>query len=74
MGDINQERSAMRRSTYLLIKAEFARKGRTFRSVASRLRVSPTLVTLVAQGVKRSARVERCMARALGRIRKDLWS
>lgn len=55
------------------VKSLLVGAGVKQKDIASRLKVSPSTVSLIVSGKKMSARVRRAVARALGVKVSDLW-
>lgn len=56
-----------------LICAECRYRGLTFTQIARALKVSKSMVTMVARGQRVSKRVQRALARQIGVPYKELW-
>ena len=55
------------------IKSALALRGATLSSIARDLGVAPGTVSIVSRGYRRSRRIEKAIADALGRTPGELW-
>lgn len=55
------------------IKSALALRGATLSSIARDLGVAPGTVSIVSRGYRRSRRIEKAIADALGRSPAELW-
>ena len=55
------------------IRAALALKGITLTSIARKLDVKPTTITIVSKGYRRSKRIEQAIADAIGTSPAALW-
>lgn len=55
------------------IKSALALRGLTLSSLARELEVAPTTVSIVSRGFRRSRRIERAIAEAVGCSPAELW-
>jgi lambda repressor-like predicted transcriptional regulator len=55
------------------IKSALALRGATLSSIARDLGVAPGTVSIVSRGYRRSRRIEKAIADALGGSPEDLW-
>jgi len=55
------------------IKSALALRGATLSSIARDLGVAPTTVSIVSRGYRRSRRIEKAIADAIGRSPAELW-
>lgn len=56
------------------VKRRLKAKHVSFMSIANELSVSPSLVTMVCQGHRRSYRIARAIAAHLGQEPSDIWT
>jgi lambda repressor-like predicted transcriptional regulator len=55
------------------IKGALAIKGQSLSTIARALNVAPTTVSIVSRGFRRSRRIERAIAEAIGSTPEELW-
>lgn len=55
------------------IRAALSLKGITLSSIAKELNVAPATITVVSKGYRRSQRIERAIADALGSTPAQIW-
>lgn len=55
------------------IKGHLALLGLTFSSIARDLQIKPSSVVIISQGHRRSDRIQRAIAEALGMTPEQLW-